>query len=368
MASLTASSGGPLDEAPKTASAQLASVEMTQLNQQFSAAVILPVYQSLAEQTEQLALAAQRFEQTPSEPSLSAFRAAWMASASVWARSQAVAFGPVHSLGHGVALNFPADESGIDGLLLDDEAVEAATDLESAALLPSLQGFEAMAYLLYGDDGRKPASDFSARERQYLRRLAVTAGDVSADLLSVWQTGWNGYAAYDTLLATAGQPGNGAYLTVQAGTEEIVRGTINALDGVIGETIPHVLEAPEHLSEPSGEIVLRLLNSTVQGVQTAYVGSAATPALLINQKASRGENPQENQMVGGLGQWVAFEDEASDWQIRVNLAIALDRLKLSISNPSDTDTLASAQTFLENAKALLEQDVLPLVQIQAAVS
>lgn len=348
---LASNSAQNLDDGRVIASDQSADSKLAQLNQQFPQTVILPIYQSLAEQTERLAEAGQAFEQSPNEASLSTFRADWLAAATAWARSQAVAFGPVHSLGHEAALNFPPDEAGIDGLLLEEEDIEAAVDLESTALLPSLQGFEAMAYLLYGDEGEKAAADFSRRERQYLRRLATTAQAVAFELVSAWQTGWENYPAYEALLATAGQPGNGAYMTVQSGTEEIVRSTINALAIVADETIPHILEAPEQLSDPSGSTILQLLDSTVQGIQTAYVGTES-----------------EDRLAGGIGMWVAAEDEEIDLQIRQSLNAAIERIEDVMATPGDTESLSAAQAFLEIAKDRLEQDMLPLVQLQTATS
>ena len=354
--------GEVLGETLGTTSSQSASDEMKRLNQQYPAAVVLPIYRALAKQTEQLASAGQVLEQAPTEASLETFWAAWLEAASAWARGQAVAFGPVHSLGHGVALDFPSDQVGIDVLLAEVPEAETAIDLDSVALLPSLQGFEAIAYLLYGDGEDRNVSDFSARERQYLRRLAVTARDVSSELLSVWQTGWNGYAAYDTLLATAGQPGNGTYMTVESGTEEIVRSAIIALDGVVGETIPHILEVPEQLSESSGEIVLQLLLSTVEGVQMAYVGSTVgSPVNPVERIGNEGDV----ETAGGIGQWVEAEEKGIDRQIRQKLEIALDGIEDVVTNPDDTEALIRAQTDLATVKAHLEQDMLPLVQIQA---
>ncbi|EDX86876.1 hypothetical protein S7335_4583 [Synechococcus sp. PCC 7335] len=345
-------------------SSQLASGEVKRLNQQFSAAVILPVYRSLAERTRQLAVAGQTFEQAPSEASLEIFRAAWLEAASAWARSQAVAFGPVHSLGHSVALDFPLDQAGIDGLLADIPKAKGTIDLESVTLQPSLQGFEAMAYLLYGDERNKIASDFSVRERQYLRRLAVTAANVSSELLSAWQVGWNGYAAYDTLLATAGQPDNGAYMTVESGTEEIVRSAINALDKTVSEIIPSLLETSEQLNGSSGRIALQLLISTVQGIQIAYEGATERLAVKSVQLVRTEKEQKEFKRAGGIGQWVEAEDQEIDRQIRQSLEVTLEQLEEAAINPVDIEALSHAQLALTAVKSRLEQNMLPLVQIQ----
>jgi len=275
------------------------SAAMHELNNTFASAVIIPTYADLVTQTQTLVEAAAAFEADPSELTLYSLRTAWLSSASTWAQGNAFAFGPVHSLGHAAALEFPADPLGIESLMAD-AALPASNQTSGAelvnwdaqALLPSVQGFEAIAYLLHGPNDDKSLSDFSDQERHYVAWLARSTRQVSGDLLAVWQLGVDSQPAYETVLASAGEPGNGAYLSPESGTEEIVRGLINTLDVVSHEGLPAILAEPQILEQDAGERALKLLHSTLQGVQTAYLGAVAiespvTPASVVEESVEK---------------------------------------------------------------------------------
>ena len=318
-------------------------VALRQLNQQFSTEVIIPGYQAVDIQMDSLVQRAQLFEAEPTEANLAAVRTAWLEAMSSWASSNAVAFGPVHSLGYSTALEFPADEAGIDALLANTAETE---DFDVALLLPSLQGFEAMAYLL-GTEDSKSAADFSTQERRYLSAIAIRADAVATDILKVWQAGWNNNPAYGTLLSTAGGPDNHVYLSVEAGSEEIIRSIINSLDVVAAEELPDILEASELMAESPDAVTLKLLNGSLRGIQSAYLGTADE---IVDEKAA------------GVSDLVAIANPAVDEQIKASLAIALTGIDQAIADPSDMTPLTQAQLSLDIAFNLLETEVLPLVQ------
>ncbi|MBT9311765.1 imelysin family protein [Leptothoe kymatousa] len=315
---------------------------MAQLNQQFSNEVIIPGYQALGLRMDVLVQTAQAFEADPTEDNLGAVRAAWLDTLSQWTSSNAIAFGPVHSLGYSTALESPVDETGIDLLLANATETE---EFNVAALLPSLQGFEAIAYVLATAD-EKTAADFSAQERRYLTALATRAQAVTGDILAVWQGGWNNYPAYSTLLSTAGSPGNSTYLSVQAGSEEIIRTIINSLDVVAGEELPDLLETSTTLAEAPDEMTLQLLTSSLQGIQSAYLGTVESP----------------NETTIGVSELVAIANPDIDSQIQTSLTVALDGIEQAMADPSNTTSLVEAQSSLELAFELLETEVLPLVK------
>ncbi|ESA39143.1 iron-regulated protein a [Leptolyngbya sp. Heron Island J] len=314
-------------------------VAMKQLNEQFSTSVIIPGYEALGGQMERLVLATQSFEAEPTEANLAAVRTAWLAAVSSWTSTNTVAFGPVHSLGYSTALEFPADEAGIDTLLATTAETEAF-DVES--LLPSLQGFEAMAYLL-GTANNKTAADFSNQERRYLSALVVRADGVTTDLLTVWQTGWNSNPAYGTLLSTAGSPGNHLYLSVESGSEEIIRSIVNSLEVISAEELPDILEASELLAESPDTTTLQLLSSGIQGIQSAYVGTTAELGM-------------------GVSGLVAIANPTIDQQIQSSLVTALNSIDQAISDPTNTVPLFQAQRSVDIAFELLQTEILPLVQ------
>lgn len=320
------------------------SAAMVRLNQQFSAAVILPAYEALAEQTEGLVVASQAFEASPTEANLMAVRAAWLGSAASWAESRAFAFGPVHSLGYSAALESPCDAASIEALLQNRNDIQQLKALDSAKLRPALQGFDAMAYVLNGEAGEKAAADFSAEERMYLHQLAAIAHRNTSALLAVWQDGWNGYPAYKTALTTAGQPGNSAYLSSNVAAEEIIRTAFNRLDVMVGEELPELLEEPD---ADTDVVTLQLLSSSLQGIQTAYFG----------QKNRKG-NPTR----GGISSLVSVANPEVNQQIQRSLYIAQYGMQEAIANPSSPQSLEMSLNALAIAHKLLEAEVLPLVQ------
>ena len=317
---------------------------MKQLNQQFSAGVIIPGYQALDNQMAVLVSAAQSFEADPTDANLAAVRSAWLEAVAQWTSSNAVAFGPVHSLGYSTALESPVDEMGLDMLLSSASETEEFAGV--ASLLPSLQGFEAIAYLL-GTGAEKTAADFSIQERRYLKALTARAQVVTTEMLTVWQTGWNDHPAYSTLLSTAGNPDNSTYMSVKAGSEEIIRSIINSLDVVAGEALPDILDTSDAIAKTPDMVTLKLLDSSVQGIQSAYLGAV---------------DDSTAETVTGVSELVAIADPTLDQQIQTSLTTALNGLEQAMTDPTNVAPLVQAQSSLDLAFELLETEVLPLVQ------
>ncbi|MGF1513836.1 MAG: imelysin family protein [Elainellaceae cyanobacterium] len=337
----------------QTASSQTA--VMQAFNQRFPTEVVIPTYVSLTEQTARLVEVSRHFAADPTEETLEELRAVWVDATAVWARGQAFAFGPIHSLGYSTALEFPADGASIEVLLSDPAVLEAENIdaiVDAIALSPSVHGFEAIAYVLYGTEGDKPLDEFSSVERLYLTRLAEMADENARELLRVWQEGREGYAPYETVLATAGQPGNGAYLSVEAGTEEVIRGLYNHLDVLVNEDLTEMLGAWESDSILPDAIALEHIHSSVSGIRMAYTG-------ILDGAAAPDNTPNS---ASGLSHLVAMENRVIDQYIQRSLDAALTNLEAAIANPEDQGALREAYETLTVVHAYLETDVLTLVQ------
>lgn len=347
--------GTDLNIGPETKADSRRTAQLEQINQQFAAAVVIPTYQTLSEQAGHLALVGKAFEQAPTAANLSILQDAWLAVELTWARSNAFEFGPVHSLGYGAAIASPVDTTGIDLLLERLVAIEAGTEdsmalsdyLSEASIHPSLKGLGAIAHILNRadadidtatEDGSRLAGDFSTVERAYLSYLTAETQTAAAALLEVWQTGWNNYPAYATVLADAGSPNNLVYLSTRSGTEEIIRGVLNSLDVVVNEALPELIEAPDHLvSDP---LDLQLLNSTLEGIQLA------------------------SQSVG-FDQLIESTSDQNQ-QIQQSLETATVLIDAAQDQPQEPAVISFALTValdsLQTAHSLLDGDVLPLAQ------
>ena len=311
--------------------------------------VIVPFHESLARSTARLADAGRAFETDADDASLRALRAAWLETAASWAAGQAFSFGPVHSPGHGAALDSPVDVDGV-AWLLENVVVTGAEDPDHAMATASVQGLGAMSHLLHdGPDGGRAADRFDGAERAYLARLAEDARGVTKDLLGVWRDGHEGRAPFAEQLATAGEPDNVAYLTAAAGAEEIVRALVNRLDVVVAEELPVIVEevaAPsgstsgstaEPATGPDAAIALALLAGTVEGVRAAA------------DEAS------------GLGRWLASRDPALETRLRRSLGDAA-AAAAALEAPDAGARLAAVERVgveLDRVRELLETHALP---------
>ena len=327
-----------------TRAAQVAA--MRRVNQQFPEEVIIPTYSAFNQQTERLAVAGERFAAEPNEATFSELQETWLVAALTWSQSQAFAFGPVHSLGHEAALGSSLDEAGIDTLLVDgaDLPVE---DWDEISLQPSMQGFEAIAYILYAPEGSRTHEQISAAERFYLRKVTANIHETATALLNVWEAGHDSYPAYKTVLATAGDSSNRTYLSVESGTEEIVRSLMSVLDETGAETLPSLMELDSLSDAAFDDIPFQMVSHTLIGAQRAYAGMLPS--------AER----------AGLSRWVAASQSQTHEQIQAALQTAIDDFEQIITQPEAADisaSLQSAQNAIETAQALLTEQVLPVTQ------
>jgi uncharacterized iron-regulated protein len=127
--------------------------------------VILATYENLDGEADMLLEAVEAFEASPTEANLEAARAAWVDTRAPWEQSESFLFGPVATQKLDPSLDsWPTSEQDIQTLLEGDEAI---TEERIAALSPDeaggRKGFHTIEYLLFGEDGDKTASDFTAR-------------------------------------------------------------------------------------------------------------------------------------------------------------------------------------------------------------
>ncbi|MEL6556403.1 MAG: imelysin family protein [Cyanobacteria bacterium J06621_11] len=370
---------------------------LQQINQHFAAAVVIPTYQSMVEKTARLVQASDAFEKMPTAEALLAFNEAWREARLAWAKGSAFEFGPVHSLGYGVAIDAPVDTAGIDRVWA---RLAEADSTEGLGAHSSLRGLGAIAHLLEDVSPAATSSEavleavaptaglldavlveatdrdpikrdleqgatLSWAQRRYLSQLTRQVHTAASRLLSVWQVGWNGYPAYATVLASAGSSDNTAYRSVQSGTEEIIRGLINSLDVVANETLPHLITTATESSSPltMDAIGLQLVESQVQGIQLAYQSYQADLPVRLMQLRTRGIYAAKS---AGISSIVARVDSEQDQQIQASLSTAMQHLSEAQSQQEDPAAVSLALTdamdSLTTVQTVLDSDVLPLTQ------
>lgn len=319
-----------------------------QIIEDFVDKVVIPNYEQLAADTQELDRAVQAFVEVPSEMTLEAARQAWLSARITWEESEAFAFGPAAALGLDADLDeWPLNEADVQDILesRDPLTPETVANLESGQ-----KGFHALAFLLFGVDNDKALADFTERDFEYLTAVAPVLANTAEELLQSWTEGVRGFPPFREEFLKAGEDSN-SYLTLQAAAEEIAQGILGLLDELgnikIGEAFveqnPFLLESRfAHHSLPEFEANLR-------SVQYAYSGGF------------RGIQGR------GLSEFIKTIDPALDTEIQLQfqqaaaaLAEIPDPIEKSLCDPQARTKITTAQDQVLRAHDTFAQRILPL--------
>jgi putative iron-regulated protein len=188
--------------------------------------VITATYTDLRTEADALLAAVEALQATTTEASLDAARARWRAARAPWEQSEGFLFGPVDTEGLDPSLDsWPVNEQDLNAVLASGDAL---TPAYVAGLEATLGGFHTVEYLLFGTDGAKPASAFTARELAYLVAATTVLRDDAAALETAWLPSGEAFA---TELVEAGQAGS-VYVSQRAAVLELVEGMVTIADEV----------------------------------------------------------------------------------------------------------------------------------------
>ena len=170
-----------------------------------AANVIIPVYQDIEGSASFLNFRVDQFHQTPTDATLRVARGQWDGARRLWDQAQAFRWGPLVTNGYAVTMDgAPVDRLGIEAVLAS--GVPLSQEFING-LDPSLKGYHAVEYLLFGSSGSKSVADFTPREREYLLHAAQSLDQAANALDSEW------YRYYGHALMSAGSAGNTVYPT-----------------------------------------------------------------------------------------------------------------------------------------------------------
>jgi predicted lipoprotein len=201
----------------------------------FSANVAQSTYNDLADQSNQLYIAIQKFKTTSTDDNLNECRVLWKNARSAWEQSEGFLFGPVSTNNIDPRIDtWPVNYVDLDSVL-NSQAVFTEAYIEG--LEDALRGFHPIEYLIFGQNGTKSATQVTARQKEYLLALAENLKKLTSDISASWNPALTDN--YHTAFVNAGG-GSKIYLTKRAAYEELV----NAMAGICEEVANGKLEEP----------------------------------------------------------------------------------------------------------------------------
>lgn len=303
-------------------------------------------YTELATKTAALEAAIANFIDDASTTNLAQCKTLWKEARAAWEQSEGFLYGPVATENIDPRIDsWPVDFNAIENELSGTTDFSIETNMD--ALDDALKGFHPIEYILWGEDGEKEPSDFTAREKEYLLGLAKNLKKLTNQLAEQWNTNVsNAFILHFTSPSTQ----NPFYQSHKAVCEQMVNGMIDICEevatGKIGE--------PYHLQDPSLEESPYSSNSMVDfknniiSIQNAYLG-------------------KYNVDGKGLEELVRTYNLTLDAHIKTKINNALAALS-TVTDPFGT-ALSTQQVQIQNSidaieelKDILESELLPFIQ------
>ena len=352
------------------------------LNESIGVSVIQPVLERFVAHAKDMEAKALAVDRNPSSIRLNDFFAGFQEVSEYREMLRAFEFGPVHSMGLSASLDTPVDTGAID-LMLSDKQLFNEYVIGERPLLKSMQGFSAIEYLISNWQLESSDDQYKDRQRRYLKKLAENVSSTALAMHQVWFGNEGGYSAFSTVLSSAGDPDNASYMTVESGTEELVRASIDTLSALLEEGMPEYSQSAlsNTLSNTSfsQNTSIRRIRGAINGVANSYTGKyfqamdgnseLSQTALEIARVrgAASLQADAEDSSDNGVSRWVALHDFDVDARIGSSLIAALSSAN-SLAESSDFDTEQHQVVVkeligqVELTQQLLEIDVLPMIQ------
>lgn len=235
-------------------------------------AVILPTYTSLSVRAGELVAAMKELEANQQADILEKARTAWVNTRAPWEQSEGFLFGPVDQNGYDPSLDtWPLNKTDLDLVLNSNISM---TPEYAATLADNQKGFHTVEYLIYGESSNKTASQFTAREFEYLKAISQNLQDVANLLVDSWN---KGDKPFRTTFVSAGEAGNTVYPSLKSAGEEIINGIVGICDEVADGKIATPFDAKDpNLVESQFSLnSLQDFSDNIRSVQNAWMGHVA---------------------------------------------------------------------------------------------
>ncbi len=231
--------------------------------------VALPGYGELRTKAIVLNDAVVTLSSNTTESNLFAARNAWKDLRSTWEKCEGYLFGPVEDDEYDPETDtWPVNFNDMDALLSSTQPL-GLPDIE-ALTTRSLKGYHPLEYMLWGQDGNKAASSFTARQKEYMNSLALHLNIQAENLYNSWLPSSGNYA--DKFLKAGA--GSNIFVKKQDAFIAITDGMI----GICGEVADGKMKEPFDAFDPtivespfSGNSVADFKNNII-GAYNVYQG------------------------------------------------------------------------------------------------
>lgn len=319
---------------------------------EFADNVVIPTYVELVAQAKNLKTGVDAFVANPTADSLNAAQEMWSNARLSWEKSAAFAFGPAEALGFDGDLDgWPVNEVDVQAIL---DSSDVITDEYITGLQTTQKGYNAIEMVLFGKTADKTVDAFTSRELELLSALVKNFERTADGLLTSWTDGVDGNPAYREMLATAGNPDNPAYPTLNAAAEEIVQGIMGCLTEVGEEKIgdPLAIKSVGEFESQFSQTTLNVLHNNLISAQNAYLG------MLPNGSAS----------TNSISSLIESVDASLDADIKIQFETALSLIetvpipiKKTQTDAQFKTTLVKAQETIVGLNKTFEDKVLPII-------
>lgn len=312
-------SGGPSDTSPVAFAPEM-------VLSAFASNVAQDNYVELAQRSADLLVMVTTFSTSRTDADLDQCKQQWRDTRLSWEMSEALLFGPVATGNIDPRIDtWPVNFTDLEAQLNSSNEFSAGyiTGLEDA-----LKGFHPIEYLLFGLNGNKTASEFTAREREYLIALAVDLAQLTGTVSTSWDPSNNGN--YSNAFTTAGS-GSIEYPTQRAAFEELVNAMAGICDEVANGKMGDVLVAQDPLREESPfakNSIVDFINN-IRGVENVYLGRYTTDGVgledLVREHDLQLDNTIKQQLASSIAALgtitVPFGEAIIDQPVQVQQAI-----------------------------------------------
>ncbi len=193
---------------------------------------------------------------------------AWRNARRAWEQTEAFLFGPVDTAGLDPAIDsWPVNRVDLDAVLNSDNVL---TEDFVANLDDTLKGFHTIEYLLFGVGSAKPASELTARQKEYLVAACLNLASATKTLADGWRSGEGSYLAEFVNAGTTST----IYTSTTSALQELVEGM-----GIIADEVGN-----GKIADPFDERNTELVESqfsynsimdfadNIRGIENVYIG------------------------------------------------------------------------------------------------